>query len=303
MSTSPILRVKRSHRRRMRRCVKESISETSSKCNCPPSGRSPRTCGSESGPCYRRRKNRAHQDVHPYRSARSWTASSSSYAPAANGKPCPDATALVRSTVHRRFQQWVGAGIIDAIVRAMVGWYERSWGIDWEWQAADTKLLAAPLGGEATGPNPTDLGKSGTKRHLMVDGRGVPLAFHLSAANRHDLKGLSQLLRAGFVAERPEPGQQAPQHLCLDKAYDAEEADLLLDELGYIGHIKRRGESDDPGIGEVVYPARRWKVERSISWLNNMRKLRVRWEKKAENYRGLWLLAAALITYRRIILG
>lgn len=59
------------------------------------------------------------------------------------------------STAHRRFQQWVGAGIIDAIVRVMVEWYERSWGIDWEWQAADTKLLAAPLGGEATGPNPT----------------------------------------------------------------------------------------------------------------------------------------------------
>src|SRR5215207_5110829 len=216
MSTSPILRVKRSHRRRMRRCVKESISETSSKCNCPPSGRSPRRCGSESGPCYRWRKNRAHRDVHPCLSARSWTASSSSYAPAANGKPCPDATAPVRSTVHRRFQQWVAAGIIDAIVRAMVGWYERSWGIDWEWQAADTKLLAAPLGGEATGPNPTDLGKSGTKRHLMVDGRGVPLAFHLSAANRHDLKGLSRLLDSGgLLALRPEPSDQAPQHLYL----------------------------------------------------------------------------------------
>ena len=57
------------------------------------------------------------------------------------------------------------------------------------------------------------------------------------------------------------------------------------------------------GVGEPVYPARRWKVERSISWLNNMRKLRVRWEKKVENYRGLWMLAAALITYRHIILG
>ena len=99
------------------------------------------------------------------------------------------------STVHRRFQQWVAAGIIDAIVRLMVGWYDRCRGIDWEWQAADTKLLAAPVGGEATGPNPTDLGKSGTKRHLLVDGRGVPLAFHLSAANRHDLKGLSHLLK------------------------------------------------------------------------------------------------------------
>jgi putative transposase len=88
-----------------------------------------------------------------------------------------------------------------------------------------------------------------------------------------------------------------------DKAYDAEEADLLLEELGYTGHIKRRGEDAVPGIGEPIYPARRWKVERSISWLNNMRKLRVRWEKKAENYRGLWMVAAALITYRRIILG
>jgi transposase len=89
----------------------------------------------------------------------------------------------------------------------------------------------------------------------------------------------------------------------LDKAYDAEEADLLLDALGYTGHIKRRGQSDEPGVGEVVHPARRWKVERSISWLNNMRKLRVRWEKKAQNYRGLWMLAVALIIYRRIILG
>lgn len=200
-------------------------------------------------------------------------------------------------------KQWVRSGIIEAIVRITIEWYQKRRGIDWEWQAADTKLLAAPLGGEATGPKPTDLGKSGTKRHLLVDGRGVPLAFHLSGANCHDLKGLCPLLGAGLLIERPEPSERAPQHLCLDKAYDAEKVDLLLEELGYTGHIKRRGESDEPGVGAVVYPARRWKVERSISWLNNMRKLRVRWEKKAENYRGLWLLAAALITYRRIILG
>ena len=199
----------------------------------------------------------------------------------------------------------VGEGWDHRCDRAADGWVVRpsSRGIDWEWQAADTKLLAAPLGGEATGPNPTDLGKSGTKRHLLVDGRGVPLAFHLSAANRHDLKGLPRLLGPGLLAARPEPSERPPQHLCLDKAYDAEEADELLEALGYVGHIKRRGEDDVPGVGELLYPARRWKVERSISWLNNMRKLRVRWEKKAENYRGLWLLAAALITYRRIILG
>lgn len=106
-----------------------------------------------------------------------------------------------------------------------------------------------------------------------------------------------------MLVVRPDPDEQVPQHLCLDKAYDAEEAESLLEGSGYIGHIKRRGEKDEPGVGEVVHPARRWKGERSISWLNSMRKLRVRWEKKARNYRGLWLLAAALITYRKIILA
>lgn len=220
-------------------------------------------------------------------------------------KALPGCYGCSGSTAHRRFRQWTQAGIIDAIVELMLEWYDRCCGIDWEWQVADTKLLAAPLGGEATGPNPTDLGKSGTKRHLLVDGRGVPLAFHLSGANRHDLNGLSHLLdQEKLLAARPEPTEEALQHLCLDKAYDAEEADELLKKLSYMGHIKRRGEeSDKPGVGEVLYPARRWKVERSISWMNNMRKLRVRWEKKAESYRGLWMLAAALITYRRIILG
>lgn len=208
------------------------------------------------------------------------------------------------STVHRRFQQWERSGIIDAIMEMMLGWYDRIRGIEWEWQAADTKMAPAPLGGHETGPNPTDRGKVGTKRHLLVDGRGVPLAVHLSGANRHDLKGLGHLLgKEGMLVTRPEPDEGSPQHLCLDKAYDAEEAESLLERSGYTGHIKRQGEKDEPGVGEVVYPARRWKVERSISWLNNLRKLRVRWEKKARNYRGLWLFAAALITYRRIILG
>ena len=207
------------------------------------------------------------------------------------------------STVHRRFQQWVRAGILDAIIQAMLDWYDRCHGIDWEWQAGDTKLLPAPLGGEKTGPNPTDLGKCGSKRHLLVDGNGAPLALHVSAANRHDVQGLTALLDAGMVPARPEPTDDAPQHICLDKAYDAEDIDTFLGNLDYITHIKRRGETDRPGVGEPIHPPRRWKVERTISWLNNMRKLRTRWEKKVDNYRALWLFAAALIIYRLIVLG
>src|SRR5215204_7602058 len=51
-------------------------------------------------------------------------------------------------------------------------------------------------GGEATGPNPTDCGKPGSKYHLVVDKRGIPLAVCLSAANSHDVTQLLPLVDA-----------------------------------------------------------------------------------------------------------
>jgi putative transposase len=207
------------------------------------------------------------------------------------------------STLHRRFQEWERADIIRAILGHMLKRYDCIRGIDWEWQAADTKLLPAPLGGSATGSNPTDRAKCGTKRHLLIDGNGAPLGLHLSGAQRHDMKGLAALLTSGLLVARPKPSRRKRQHLCLDKAYDYAEIDQLLASLGYVAHIKRRGQDDREGIGEPTYPPRRWKVERTISWLNNMRKLRTRWEKKAENYQALVMLASALILYRLIVLG
>jgi putative transposase len=207
------------------------------------------------------------------------------------------------STLHRRFQEWEAAGIIRAVLRHMLRRYDRIRGIDWEWQAADTKLLPAPLGGEATGPHPTDRAKCGTKRHLLIDGNGAPLGLHLTAAQQHDLKGLATLLRAGLIVKGPRPTKRKRQHICLDKAYDYETIDQLLQRLGYLAHIRRRGQDHTPGVGEPRYPPRRWKVERTISWFNNMRKLRIRWEKKAANYQALCMLAGALILYRLIVLG
>jgi len=207
------------------------------------------------------------------------------------------------STVHRRFQQWEQAGIIDEIIKQMLCWFDQIHGIDWEWQSADTKMLAAPKGGFDTGPNPTDRAKSGTKQHVVIDGNGAPLAFFLTGANTPDMRGFPSLIKDGFLIDRPIITDLTPQHICLDKGYDYDDIDSVLDELGYTKHIKRRGQISLPGIGEPIYPARRWKVERTISWLNNMRKLRTRWEKKSANYRALWLIAAALIIYRLIVLG
>ena len=59
--------------------------------------------------------------------------------------------------------------------------------------------------GDAVGPNPTDRGKPGTKRHLLVERGGLPLAAGLTGANRHDSTAFAPLLDAAAegAARRP----------------------------------------------------------------------------------------------------
>jgi len=78
------------------------------------------------------------------------------------------------STVHRRFQRWTDEGRWKAMWRLLLQYAEATQQLEWVWQSADASLHKAPLGGEKTGPNPTDRAKSGTKRHVLTDGGGVP---------------------------------------------------------------------------------------------------------------------------------
>ena len=76
------------------------------------------------------------------------------------------------------------------------------------------------MGGPRVGPNPTDRGKNGVKRSLLVEASGGPLGVVVAGANVPDFKLLEATLDA-IVVERPSPSQEgAPQHLCLDKGYD-----------------------------------------------------------------------------------
>lgn len=73
-----------------------------------------------------------------------------------------DATGISSSsTAHRRFQEWVRAGVFHEIWRQGLLDYDAFVGIDWEWLAADGAQTKAPLGGPKTGPNPTDRAKKG----------------------------------------------------------------------------------------------------------------------------------------------
>jgi putative transposase len=75
--------------------------------------------------------------------------------------------------------------------------------------------------GGLVGPNPTDRAKNGVKKSLLVEKYGGPLAIIIAGANVPDAQLLDQTIQA-IVLERPEPEEDYPQHLCLDKGYDNE---------------------------------------------------------------------------------
>jgi transposase len=88
-------------------------------------------------------------------------------------------------------------------------------------------------------------------------------------------------------------------NVCLDAGYVGSKE--LVESLGYVAHIRGRGEEREEKEYHPLFRARRWVVEVCHSWLNRFRKLLVRYEKKAGNYLALLHFACAVILWRQLI--
>jgi putative transposase len=163
---------------------------------------------------------------------------------------------------------------------------------------AERRLRAGqgPARGDQVGPNPTDRAKPGTKRGLLTEADGGPVAVALAPANRHDSLVLQDVLEAVVV----EPPADVEQHLCLDKAFVGASCDATARVFGYEPHVRPIGEEGKAAKGTKKHKPRRWVVERAFAWLNRCRGIVIRYEKKAENYLAVVQLACALLWYRRL---
>jgi putative transposase len=138
-------------------------------------------------------------------------------------------------TANRYYQRWVRAGVFKRMWQAGLEEFDELKGILWKWQAADGAITKAPLGGKKTGKNPTDRGKSGTKRSLLVNEQGLPLGLVVSGANTPDSNLLETTLLA-IPIERPDP-KEVEQHLSLDKGYSGAPCATTAERQGYILHV------------------------------------------------------------------
>jgi putative transposase len=155
------------------------------------------------------------------------------------------------------------------------------------------------VGGKKVGKNPTDRGKNGSKKSLLVEAGGGPLAVVVAAANVHD-RLLLQATTEAVVVDRPAATAEAPQHLCLDAGYDNRPSRAVAAGQGYTTHIRPAGEEQGAARKKRGHKPRRWVVERTLAWLSKCRALLVRYDKHAINYLGLLQLACGLLWYRRL---
>lgn len=128
----------------------------------------------------------------------------------------------------------------------------------------------------------------------MVERHGIPLAVTLSAANVHD----SQMLEATVdaippIRQRRGRPRRRPAKLHADKGYDFGVKRRALRARGIVPRIARRGVESKERLGR-----HRWVVERTHSWLNRFRRLKIRYERDAEVHLAFLELGCALICWR-----
>lgn len=130
---------------------------------------------------------------------------------------------------------------------------------------------------------------------ILVDGRGTPLGATVASASQAEVNLIEPLIAKRSCRRRP-------RRLLYDKAADS---DPLRERLG-----RRQIELICPHRGNRTRPktqdgrslrrsAHRWKVERSIAWLFNFRRLVARYERHTHLFLGLVQLACLLITSQR----
>jgi transposase len=135
-----------------------------------------------------------------------------------------------------------------------------------------------------------------TKVHLRSDGNGKPMTIVLTPGERHEATVFEQLLEQGAVKRtgRGRP-KLRPRRVVGDKGYSSRKIRAYLRRRGIRMTIPRKINERRTGPFDRALYRQRNRVERLINRFKQFRRLATRYEKRAENYHGMWVLAAILL--------
>ncbi|WP_409350831.1 IS5 family transposase [Streptomyces tauricus] len=198
-------------------------------------------------------------------------------------------------TCWRRLERWQKAGVFEELHRVLLAELNAAGELDWSRACVDGSHIRAK-GGTDTGPSPVDRRKTGSKHHLICDGRGTPLKVIITAANVNAVtQTLALVDGVPPVAGRPGRPRRRPDSLLGDKAYDSKAVRHELRRRRILPVISRKGAPNTKGLGKLRYV-----VEQTFALLHQFKRLTVRWERRTELHNAFVSSACSLICWRRL---
>ncbi|MFJ3706236.1 MULTISPECIES: IS5 family transposase [Streptomyces] len=186
-------------------------------------------------------------------------------------------------TCWRRLDRWQKAGVFDRLHRVLLAELNAAGELDWSRACVDGSHIRAKKGGADTGPSPVDRRKTGSKHHLICDGRGTPLKVITTAANVNDITQTLNLVDGiPPVAGRPGRPRRRPEAVLGDKAYESKAVRLELRRRKILPVISLKGAPNIKGLGKLRYV-----VEQTFALLHQFRRLAIRWERRLELHDAL----------------
>ena len=125
----------------------------------------------------------------------------------------------------------------------------------------------------------------------VADGAGIPLAIYATSAAPHEIRLVSKTLEHRLI-------EGVPEKLIGDKAYDSDPLDEELAQSGIeliAPHKRNRKKAKTQDGRKLRRYKRRWKIERFFAWIQNYRRIVVRYEYHLDNFLGFVHLACILI--------
>ena len=207
--------------------------------------------------------------------------------------------AVSDTTLRARRDEWVEAGVFDALATEALAGYDRIVGLDLAEVSVDGSQHKAPCGGEGTGKNPCDRAKSGWKWSLATDADGIPVGWATDGANRHDSILFEPTLDS--VADRGLVFDVETLHL--DRAYDSKAVRALCEAVGITDVVcarkRPRGQANHTKLPTPL--GMRWTVERTNSWLSNYGQLRRNTDRRIQHRLAQLCLAITFIITIKLI--
>jgi len=146
----------------------------------------------------------------------------------------------------------------------------------------------------------------GTKWMVVVDGEGLPLGKQLYSASPNEVRLAEETLASVRVSRRHGRGRprEKARRVIADRAFDSDPLRERLEARGIELIVPHRWNRSKPrrqdGRALRRY-RRRWKVERTMAWLGNFRRLVVRYDRSITIYEAFFHIACFMIVLRRVL--